>query len=286
MELPFTRFYPVDSTALSSVTEKLTRQQRRLLKLISAGSPTPLRSAKRSWSLRFMLSPKTFLADTPNSKNLVGISFKRNKLDIDSSSRSTKAIEITDSDSYDLAESLNSSALQIQTSLAFRSIGYAGMPVSGLVEDMDVGVDKWTESISNDGYGRVLKASPCDHEPDFEKETTVPGLYVTGWAKTGPSGVIASTMVDAFMVGDTITSDLKSGNNLHSMTNTMMSAAARSQQKLGWDAVQQETVKRGLRSVSWKDWQKIDEVERERGKRLSKEREKFINVKDMLRVID
>ena len=286
MHLPCTGFYPVDLTALSSITEKLTRQQKRLSRLISAGSPTPLRSAERSWSLRFMLSPRKFLADSWTSKDLVGVFFKRNKLEIDPSGHSAKAITITDPDTSDLAEALNSSALHIPTSLAFRSIGYAGTPISGLAEDMDARVDERAESISNDGYGRVLRACPYIHESDSDEGMTVPGLYVTGWAKNGPSGVIASTMVDAFTVGDTITSDLKAGRNLHSTTNMVLSAQAKSQQKLGWLAVQQEVVKRGLRTVDWKDWQRIDEVERERGKRLTKEREKLITVKDMLSVID
>lgn len=286
MDLPYTGFYPVDSAALSSTTERLTRQQMRLIRLISNGSPTLLQAAKRSWSLRFMLSPTYFIADSRTSKDLVGVSFRRNKLEVDQSGRSAKAIAITDPETSDLAEALNSSALYIPTSLAFRSIGYAGIPISGLVEDMDAHVDERTECFSNDGYGRVLKAKPYNQQSGLDEVTTVPGLYVTGWAKTGPSGVIASTMIDAFTVGDAITLDLKSGNNLNSTTNLMLSAEARSQQKLGWEAVQQEVMKRGLRSVSWKEWQRIDEVERERGKRLGKEREKLITFEDMLSVID
>jgi adrenodoxin-NADP+ reductase len=36
--------------------------------------------------------------------------------------------------------------------------------------------------------------------------------------------------------------------------------------------------------VTWSDWEAIDAEERERGKRLGKEREKFTDVRDMLRV--
>lgn len=37
------------------------------------------------------------------------------------------------------------------------------------------------------------------------------GLYCSGWVKTGPVGVIVSTMNDAFETADTILSDYKLG---------------------------------------------------------------------------
>lgn len=37
------------------------------------------------------------------------------------------------------------------------------------------------------------------------------GLYCSGWVKTGPIGVIQSTMNDAFETADTILNDLQHG---------------------------------------------------------------------------
>lgn len=286
MELPSAGFYPVDSAALSSIPGRLTRQQKRLLKLISAGSRTTLQSAKKSWSLRFLLSPHSFVADQSNHKDLVGISLKRNKLEFDLVDHPPKAVPIIDQDTSSLAEALNSSTIHISSSLAFRSIGYAGMPLSGLVEDRVVFVDKRTGNVGSDGNGRVLKASSSNYETSLGNEETVPGLYITGWARNGPSGVIASTMVDAFSVGDTIASDLKAGKCSYFPIGSKASDAAEIQQSPGLEAVQREISRRGLRMVSWKDWQRIDKMERYRGKQLNKEREKLVSVKDMLNVID
>jgi adrenodoxin-NADP+ reductase len=55
---------------------------------------------------------------------------------------------------------------------------------------------------------------------------------------------------------------------------------------LGWDAVKEEVMSKGVRPLSWQDWKVIDRAERERGKQRGKEREKFSSVKQMLRVLD
>ena len=286
MELSSAGFYPTDPATTISASERLTRQQKRLLKLIRDGSRTPLRSAKSSWSLRFLLSPSSFLADNRSCRDLTGVAFKRNKLEFDPHSHSMKAMPVVDPEGSEPAGALNLSVLQVPTSLAFRSIGYAGLPLRGLAEDLDVHISNRTGTVGNDGNGRVLKATSSTEELSLKGRKTVSGLYVTGWARTGPSGVIASTMVDAFLVGDTIISDLRAGTHLHSPAYSTISCKPQTQPRIGWEAVQQEAIKMGLRSVGWKDWQRINEVERNRGKSLGKEREKLVTVKDMLNVVD
>ena len=46
------------------------------------------------------------------------------------------------------------------------------------------------------------------------------GLYCSGWVKRGPSGVLATTMNDAFETGKLIVEDLQSGNHLPSHAPT------------------------------------------------------------------
>jgi len=41
-----------------------------------------------------------------------------------------------------------------------------------------------------------------------------------------------------------------------------------------------------VRPVGWSEWQRIDAVEKERGKRLGKEREKVVDVEEMLKIVD
>jgi len=38
--------------------------------------------------------------------------------------------------------------------------------------------------------------------------------------------------------------------------------------------------------VSWADWRKIDQAEKEKGRAKGKEREKFTRIEDMLAVLD
>lgn len=46
------------------------------------------------------------------------------------------------------------------------------------------------------------------------------GVYCSGWVKRGPSGVLATTMNDAFETGKLIVEDLTSGNHLPSHVAT------------------------------------------------------------------
>ena len=56
--------------------------------------------------------------------------------------------------------------------------------------------------------------------------------------------------------------------------------------KAGWNAVKDEIVRRGIRSVSWSDWEVIDTEEKRRGQDKGKEREKCKSVAEMLRILD
>jgi len=103
-----------------------------------------------------------------------------------------------------------------------------------------------------------------------------PGLYCAGWVKRGPTGVIASTMEDAFATADAIAQDLAAAVPF---LNTKQPAS-------GWEGVRQETGLDKARVVDWADWQSIDAAERERGQKVGKEREKFTSTADMLSVLD
>jgi NADPH-dependent glutamate synthase beta subunit-like oxidoreductase len=64
--------------------------------------------------------------------------------------------------------------LCLQAELVLKSIGYKSVPVEGLEFDP-------TKGVARHQAGRVLTAD--DTSPD-------PGLYVCGWLKRGPSGII------------------------------------------------------------------------------------------------
>jgi adrenodoxin-NADP+ reductase len=128
--------------------------------------------------------------------------------------------------------------------------------------------------IPNDRYGRVL--SP-DLGPGDLTAGHVPGMYCAGWVKRGPTGVIASTLEDAFTTADVIVSDWNNHVNFNPGAGEV---------KGGWDEVKNAAEQRNLRVVSWGDWEKINAEEIRRGKEKGKEREKCKTVAEMLQILD
>lgn len=104
----------------------------------------------------------------------------------------------------------------------------------------------------------------------------MPGFYASGWLKRGPIGVIATTMADAYQTADTIIADWTSGRP---MLNDASS-------KEGGKPVLDLLKAKGHKTVSYKDWQKIEQKEFELGAKVGKPREKFLTVEEMLKVVD
>ncbi|TDZ22620.1 NADPH:adrenodoxin oxidoreductase [Colletotrichum orbiculare MAFF 240422] len=128
-------------------------------------------------------------------------------------------------------------------------------------------------ALGNDGRGRALRADSAGMSCDV-----VSGIYCAGWAKRGPTGVIASTMLDAFETADSIVQDWLSGLQFLRSSSSNKVAA-------GWDGVRAEVGQAASKRVSWDDWHKIDNVERERGRAAGKEREKITSTKAMLEIV-
>jgi ferredoxin--NADP+ reductase len=129
----------------------------------------------------------------------------------------------------------------LEADLVLRSVGYRGLPVEGLPFDERRGV------VPNEG-GRVIR----DGGP-------VPGEYVAGWIKRGPTGVIGTNKSDAH---ETITHLLEDAPELPQ-------APERDP-----DAVLELLASRGVEVVVWDGWTRIDTAEAElaqslgRGKRV------------------
>jgi ferredoxin/flavodoxin---NADP+ reductase len=136
--------------------------------------------------------------------------------------------------------------------LVFRSVGYKGVPVPG------VGFDAQTGVVPN-ARGRCLIG-----------DRTLPGIYVTGWIKRGPTGVIGTNRADSVETVQSIVEDL-----------AMLKAAS----KPGMAGLRHVLVERGACAVSYPEWQKIDAAERSRGQVRGKPREKFTRIADMLAAI-
>jgi ferredoxin--NADP+ reductase len=141
---------------------------------------------------------------------------------------------------------------ELPCGLVFRSIGYKGLPLPGVPFDERRGLVPNAE-------GRVL-----------DGEVPVPGLYVVGWIKRGPSGVIGTNKPDS---GDTVARLLEDLPNLPACEQPD-SAPLRAQ----LDAA-------GVRVVDFADWKKIDAAELANGAAQGKPRERFTRISEMLDVL-
>ncbi|XP_077184002.1 NADPH:adrenodoxin oxidoreductase, mitochondrial isoform X3 [Paroedura picta] len=137
--------------------------------------------------------------------------------------------------------------------LILSSIGYKSLPI-----DPAVPFDSKQGIVPND-LGRVLGA---------------PGLYCSGWVKRGPVGVILTTMNDSFDTAQSVLEDLQSG------------ALDVSKAKEGSPLVRSLLQSRGIRPVSFSDWEEIDAAEIGRGKLAGKPREKIVDPQEMLELIN
>lgn len=134
--------------------------------------------------------------------------------------------------------------------------------------------DESAGHFPQDGYGRILSDVTTKDQPPETEFKPLPGLYCAGWVKTGPKGVIATTMTDAFTTAETIAKDWAG--------KTADLSGERAQ---GWEGVKAEVDALGLRPTTWEDWKKIDRIERERGAEKGKLREKIVDVKEMLELL-
>ena len=139
---------------------------------------------------------------------------------------------------------------ELDCGLVLRSIGYRGVPLEGLPFDERQG------TIPND-RGRVL---------DADAGSQVPGQYVVGWIKRGPSGVIGTNKKDAL---DTVSALLEdaAGGRLPEPSS---------------EPIERLVAERVPDFVSFQAWQAIDRAEVERGEPLGRPRVKFCTIEEML----
>ena len=139
----------------------------------------------------------------------------------------------------------------VECGLVLRSIGYLGTPIEGIPHDSQRGV------IPNE-RGRVTG----------EDGSQVPGHYVVGWIKRGPSGVIGTNKKDATETVEALFEDAAEGR-------LPRRAADR-------DALPALLAERGIEFVEYDGWQAIDALETGRGEPLGRPRVKLVRVHEMV----
>lgn len=141
--------------------------------------------------------------------------------------------------------------------MVFRSIGYKGHPLKGVPFDERAGIIPNTD-------GRVI---------DPDTQAPVARLYVAGWIKRGPSGVVGTNKPDAIETVSLMLEDLRNGGVPDGVQTAPEAAPALLDRK-------------GVRFVSFADWQYLDRIEVEAGHERGKPREKLTTVAEMLATLD
>jgi NADPH-dependent glutamate synthase beta subunit-like oxidoreductase len=130
-------------------------------------------------SLRFLLAPLRWIPRSANGGIQWDMEFERTALTGEANNQNAIGTGLTE---------------RIEAGIAFSSIGYQASPIEDEVPfDRKLNV---VPSVS----GRVINDS----------HSTIPGLYVTGWLKRGPSGIIGSNIPDAI---ETVNSFIDDWNN-------------------------------------------------------------------------
>ncbi len=137
---------------------------------------------------------------------------------------------------------------ELATGLVIRSVGYRGAAIPGLPFDA-----KRNVIPSSAGRVTTLEGRP------------LPGLYTSGWIKRGPSGLIGTNKACSKETVDLLLRDIEV---LRGRTPSVDIPAL--------------LAERGVRVVSFADYQKIDAAERARGAELGKVRDKLVRVGEML----
>lgn len=191
----------------------------------------------RKVHFRFLISPVEIIGD--ESGRITGVKCERNQL--------------VPTDDGDVKAVGTGEFVTIPAGLVLRSVGYKGMPLA------DVPYNDRSGTIPNSD-GRIVGA----------EGSVIPGLYVVGWAKRGPTGVIGTNKPDSVETVNAMLQDVP----------TLPGA-----QDPNPDAIVELLQSRGVRYVTAEEWDRISQTEIARGAAQNRPRVKLIEKHDMLKML-
>lgn len=232
-------------TSLKELNGPRGRAKQRIDKLLrDASQQCTSKDVEKSVIIRFFLQPVAFLPHPKYPERLGSVRFERTRLEGDELGNQravpTGIFEVFPAD------------------MALVSVGYRGIPLPDFNEEMF----DTTRGIIKNTHGRV-----CGSD----------ALYVSGWLKRGPSGIIGSNIGDAKNTVSTIIADLDSEEILNS------EGATQSKGRNGLDVLMNQ---RNIHIVDWNHYQIIDAVEKDplRRRTRNQPREKITDISEMLRL--
>jgi ferredoxin--NADP+ reductase len=219
---------PLSEQALAQEEDAGARKKIELLQEYARRERT---GKPRHLSLRFLLSPTELLGD--DRGHVRAIRLVRNRL-----------VER----SGGIAAEPTGETEEMEAGLVFRSVGYKGVSLPGLPFDERKGTVPHAA-------GRVMAG-----------DSALPGCYVAGWIKRGPSGVIGTNKPCAAETAEAMLADAAAGKTLAPEGADIEPLVRNRQPEL----------------VTWADWLRLNEDETARGKAAGRSRVKRTTVAEML----
>ncbi len=231
----------LDELSQARLDASKERGTTRKVEMIQAYAGRERTDKARLLTLRFLVSPVELSGN--DAGELTGMRLVRN--------------ELYATDDGSLRPRSTDNFEELPTGLVFRSVGYLGVPLSGVPFN-----DNW--GVIHNEKGRVL---------DSDTAAPVLGEYAAGWIKRGPSGVIGTNKPDALETVQCMLEDLSQGAIL---TPTYSEPTA----------AEQKIRDRQALYVSFDDWLRLDAMEVEKGKAQGRPRVKFTQVEEMLEALE
>ncbi len=218
---------PTSEAELAGATN-IVQRNFEILRGFAARLPT---DKPRVVELRFRASPVAILGED----RVEGVEVVRNRLEPDGKG----SVRAMSTEEHEV----------IPCGIVFRSVGYRGVPLPGTPFDQGTG------TIPNEG-GRVLDDSGA----------ALPGVYVAGWIKRGPTGVIGTNKKDAVETVDHLLEDARAG----------------CLSRLTGGRLEDLLAERVLEIVMYPGWSAIDAHERAQGEEQGRPRVKLCTWDELL----
>lgn len=228
----------LDAASEAQLAAMEDRNPAKNLDVLREWASRPRTGAPRKVVLHFNASPVALTG----TERVEGMTIVRNRLESDGRG-GVRAVATDDT-------------LQLPVGLVFRSVGYKGKALPGVPFDERNGV------VPN----------ICGHVVEQAGSTaTVPGMYVAGWIKRGPQGIIGTNKLCATDTVTQLLADVAAGD---------VPALPE-----GVSSIDQLLAERGVTVTSWADWQTLDKAEQTRGAASGRPRLKITDVREMLETI-
>ncbi|EIE19717.1 nucleotide-binding domain-containing protein [Coccomyxa subellipsoidea C-169] len=229
----------LNPTDVDMAEMKASRIKKRVFDILKgAATASPPEGAERELHLHFLRTPLELLPRDEERTTVGAVKLEANVLQ----AKGDGSQQAVGTGEYEV----------LRVHMVLSSIGYKSKAVEGVAFDTARGVV----------IHRAGRALQADGSPD-------PGLYVVGWAKRGPTGIIGTNLVDAEETTSSIVEDSAA------LTKVTVESA-------GTPSLRESLQDRNVQVVDFPAWQQIDAAEVQQGQNIGKPREKFVDIQKML----